>query len=48
MWKRRLISPMKKLTFWQTVKLKAKLREIINQLDLVRSEAKQGSIYVKG
>ena len=39
---------MKKLTFWQTVKIEAKLREIIDQLDLVRSEAKQGSILREG
>ncbi|STY59358.1 tRNA modification GTPase MnmE [Mannheimia haemolytica] len=48
MWKRRLTSPMRKLTFWQTVKSRQKLNEIIAQLDGVRREAKQGSILREG
>ena len=40
--------PDEEIDFLADGKIEAKLREIINQLDLVRSEAKQGSILVKG
>ena len=40
--------PDEEIDFLADGKIEAKLREIINQLDLVRSEAKQGSILREG
>ena len=48
MWKRRLISPDEEIDFLADGKIKAKLREIITQLDLVRSEQNKARFYVKG